>query len=65
MTDKTKTDENINTITAGDAHTELRRQADAKVSAGTSDAVKPQAPDLLPDPAPEDTLDDLFNDMPV
>jgi len=65
MTDKTKTEENAKTNTAGDAHTELRRQADAKDTAGSSGAVKPQAPDLLPDPEPEDTLDDLFNDMPV
>ena len=48
-----------------EAHTELRPHDAAAIEAAKKAEAKRAKLDLLPDPDPEDSLDELFNDMPV
>jgi len=57
MTDETTSDK--------DVHTEVRPHDAAAIKAAKQAEAKRAAASLLPDPEPEDGLDDLFNDMPV
>jgi len=59
------TDQKGKASAATDVHTELRPHDEAAIAAAKKAEAKRAGADMLPDPDPEDGLDELFNDLPV